>query len=125
MEDDLRLRESLPTVRWLSEKGGRVILLSHLGRPRGRPEPSLSLAPVAKRLTELLGTEVPLVSGITGAVAEAAVAGLTNGQVLLLQNLRFDPGEKANDSAFTTALASLGDLYVPPSLPPQRSNVPT
>lgn len=110
--DDTRIRESLPTIRWLQDRGARVILMSHLGRPRGRPDPALSLAPVADRLAHLLDQPVAFVPACVGAVAQRAVAALEPGQVALLENLRFDPREEADDATFARALAELGDVYV-------------
>lgn len=109
--DDTRIRESLPTLRYLAEQGARVIVCSHLGRPKG-PEPSLSLAPVAGRLAELLGAPVAFAPDCAGPDAEGAVAALAPGHVLLLENLRFHPEEETNDPAFATRLAALADVYV-------------
>lgn len=104
--DDLRIRATVPTIRELLERGaGRVVACSHLGRPKGAPDPGLSLAPVAARLGELLGIEVSLAPGPAGPVPEGA-------RVALLENLRFDPGEERNDPAFADALARLADVYV-------------
>jgi phosphoglycerate kinase len=109
--DDTRIRESLPTVRYLLEHGAAVVLCSHLGRPKG-PDPSQSLAPVAKRLGELLGSEVAFAPDCVGDAVEAMAKATRPGQVLLLENLRFHAGEEKNDPAFATQLARLGDLYV-------------
>ncbi|MFY9588827.1 MAG: phosphoglycerate kinase [Actinomycetota bacterium] len=104
--DDLRIRATLPTLKEIRERGARqVIVCSHLGRPKGRPAPELSLEPVAARLSELLGEDVPLASSPTGPVESSA-------PVALLENLRFDPGEEKNDPAFARALADLADVYV-------------
>ena len=110
--DDTRIRAALPTIRLLRDRGGRVILMSHLGRPKGSPNPRYLLAPVARRLGELLGTEIALSPTTTGAESDRLVASLPPGGVLMLENLRFDPGEEANDPAFADALARLGDVYV-------------
>ncbi len=111
IEDDTRIRESLPTIEHLLSQGGRVILMSHLGRPKGK-SPEFSLAPVAKRLSELLGKPVHFASDCIGAEAETAVSKLQNGEVLLLENVRFYKEEEANDPEFAKKLASLGDVYV-------------
>ena len=110
--DDLRIAESLPTIHRLRDAGARVVLLSHLGRPKGAVVDGLRLAPVATRLSELLGAPVAAATDVVGASAQATVAGLADGGVGLLENLRFEPGEEANDPAFADALASLGDAYV-------------
>ena len=111
--DDTRIRESLATVRYLTERGARVVLLSHLGRPKGAPDPAFSLAPVAKRLKELLkGTKVAFVATTVGAATVKAVGKLKDGDVALLENTRFLPGEEANDAALARDLARLGDVYV-------------
>lgn len=110
--DDLRLEAALPTLRSLLDRGARVVLCSHLGRPGGEVAPELSLAPVGARLGELLGRQVPVAADVVGQDAHARVAALQDGQVVLLENLRFEPGEKANDDAFADALAGLCDLYV-------------
>ncbi len=111
IEDDTRIRESLPTIEHLLSQGGKVILMSHLGRPKGK-SPEFSLAPVAKRLSELLGKPVHFASDCIGAEAETAVSKLQNGEVLLLENVRFYKEEEANDTEFAKKLASLGDVYV-------------
>ena len=109
--DDTRIRAALPTLRALREQGARLLLVSHLGRPKAR-EPEFSLAPVAQRLGELLGTPVSLASGCAGEAVAAEVAALGDGDVLLLENIRFEPGETANDEALAEALAGLADVYV-------------
>lgn len=110
--DDLRLEASLPTIRVLRDAGARVVLMSHLGRPGGKVDDALRLAPVAERLGELLGAPVTAASDIVGDDAHRVVDGLDDGEVALLENLRFDPREKANDAEFAGALADLGDAYV-------------
>lgn len=110
--DDTRIRASLGTLRRLLAGGARVILTSHLGRPKGGPSADLSLAPVAARLAELLGRPVAFCSHTIGPDAEAAVARLGDGEVVVLENLRFDPREEKNDPAFARALAALADDYV-------------
>jgi phosphoglycerate kinase len=110
--DDLRLEAALPTLRSLLERGARVVLCSHLGRPGGEVVPSLSLVPVGARLSELLGRDVPVAGDVVGDDAQARVAALEDGDVVLLENLRYEPGEKANDDDFADALADLCDLYV-------------
>lgn len=110
--DDWRLRATLPTIRYLTERGAKVILLSHLGRPKGKRDERFSLRPVAQRLSELLGQTVQFADDCVGEVAEQGVAQLRAGEVLLLENLRFHPGEEANDDAFAQSLAQLGDVFV-------------
>ncbi|MFF4417934.1 phosphoglycerate kinase [Streptosporangium sp. NPDC001559] len=114
--DDGRIRASVPTIQELAGKGARVIACAHLGRPKGEPNPKYSLAPVARRLGELLGAEVAFASDVVGPSAQAVVAGLEDGQVALLENLRFEPGEESKDdavrAAFAERLAALAELYV-------------
>jgi len=114
--DDGRIRASLPLLRSLLEKGAKVVLVAHLGRPKGAPQPAYSLAPVAKRLEELLERPVRLARDVVGPDAQAAVEGLDEGGVVLLENVRFEPGETAKDDAargaFADQLAALADLYV-------------
>jgi phosphoglycerate kinase len=110
--DDLRLRAALPTLRYLIEQGARVITCSHLGRPKGKRDQRYTLEPVAPALGELLGREVAFVDDVAGERAMRAAGDLGDGEVLLLQNLRFEPGEEANDPAFAEALARLGEVYV-------------
>jgi phosphoglycerate kinase len=110
--DDTRIRAGLPTLRRLLAAGARVVLASHLGRPKGERRPELSLRPVAARLAGLLGRGVSFCDEMVGKRAQEAVGELENGQLLLLENLRFHPGETKNDPDFARALASLADLYV-------------
>jgi phosphoglycerate kinase len=110
--DDLRVRASLPTLRHLVEGGAKVICCSHLGRPKGKRVDKYSLEPVAGVLGDLLGRPVAFVDDVAGEPAARAAEGLAPGQVLLLQNLRFEPGEEANDPAFAERLAGLAELYV-------------
>jgi phosphoglycerate kinase len=112
ISDDGRIRAALPTLRDLAERRARVIVISHLGRPRGRPEPGLSLRPVAVRLGELLGRPVAFAEDCVGEAAAAAVERLGEGEVLLLENVRFHPGDEANDRAFAQRLASLAEVFV-------------
>jgi phosphoglycerate kinase len=113
--DDTRIVAALPTIRELSEHGGRVILMSHLGRPKGGPDPpdpKYSLRPVAARTSELLGRPVAFAPDCVGPEAERMSTALADGQVLLLENLRFHPEEEKNDSGFARKLAALGEIYV-------------
>jgi phosphoglycerate kinase len=110
--DDSRIRAALPTLRRLLAAGARVVLASHLGRPKGGPTPELSLRPVAERLAELLGRPVRFCAQVVGPEAEAAASSLADGEVLLLENLRFEPGETKNDPELSRRLARLADAYV-------------
>ena len=110
--DDRRIREALPTIHHLRTAGAKTILMSHLGRPGGTKEPRLTLRPVAHRLSALLCEAVPMASDCAGIEAIQATARLANGQVLLLENLRFHPGEEANDPGFAAQLAQLGEVFV-------------
>jgi phosphoglycerate kinase len=110
--DDLRVRAAVPTLRWLVEHRARVVCCSHLGRPKGGRDERYSLAPVVPVLAEQLGREVRFVDDVVGGAAQAAARELADGEVLLLQNLRFEPGETDNDPGFADRLASLAELYV-------------
>ncbi|MFF7354641.1 MULTISPECIES: phosphoglycerate kinase [Streptomyces] len=114
--DDGRIRAVLPTVKALADAGAKVVVASHLGRPKGAPDPAFSLAPAASRLGELLGSAVAFAADTVGQSAQDTVAGLNDGQVAVLENLRFNPGETAKDDAergaFADRLAALADVYV-------------
>ncbi|MFI7287996.1 phosphoglycerate kinase [Streptomyces anulatus] len=114
--DDGRIRAVVPTIAKLAEAGARVVVASHLGRPKGAPDPAFSLAPAAARLGELLGAEVAFATDTVGESARAAVAGLADGQVAVIENLRFNAGETSKDDAergaFADQLAELADIYV-------------
>ncbi|WP_428698426.1 phosphoglycerate kinase [Stappia sp.] len=110
--DATRIDRVLPTIRELSDKGARVVLLAHFGRPKGAVMPEMSLAPVAAALTERLGRPVAFAADCIGELAAATVEGLKDGDVALLENTRFHAGEEKNEAAFADALAALGDLYV-------------
>jgi phosphoglycerate kinase len=111
--DDTRIRAALPTIELLRERGAAVILVSHLGRPQGKPDPALSMKPVGARLAELLGTKVKVAKGVIAADVDLTCGGgLGPGDVLLLENVRFEPGETKNDQKLAEGLASLADIYV-------------
>jgi 3-phosphoglycerate kinase len=110
--DDKRIRESLPTIKYLIDNGAHVILCSHLGRPKGEFKPEFSLAPVAARLSELLGKDVVMASDVVGNDAKAKAAALGDGDVMLLENVRYHKEETDNDAGFSKELASLAELYV-------------
>ena len=110
--DDTRIQASLPTIKYIVERGGRLILASHLGRPKGKPNPKMSLKPAATRLAQLLGKPVAFAADCIGPEAEAAATALKDGDVLLLENLRFHPEEEKNDPEFAKKLAALAEVYV-------------
>ncbi len=110
--DDTRIVLSLPTIRFASEAGGKVILASHLGRPKGKRDPKFSLAPVAERLSELIGKKVALAPDCIGDEVQKQIGKMKEGEIVLLENLRFHPEEEKNEEAFSRALASLCDVYV-------------
>lgn len=110
--DDLRIRAALPSIRYVLDNGGSLVLMSHLGRPDGRVVPSLSLRPVSERLSVLLGRPVAQLGDCVGPAVEEFVRAMKPGDIAVLENLRFHPEEEENDPAFSRALASLGDVYV-------------
>ena len=112
ISDDVRIREALPTVQLLRDAGAAVVLCTHLGRPGGKPDSEFELGPVAERLSALIGAPVRYVHDAPGAEARAAADALAPGGVLLVENVRFWPGEEANDPEFAAALAALADVYV-------------
>ena len=110
--DDTRIRAALPTIELLRDRGAALVLVSHLGRPKGEVDPALSMRPVGERLAELLGVGVKQAPAVVGEDVETMAAGLSPGDVLLLENVRFEPGETENDPELADALAALADLYV-------------
>ncbi|ACF47277.1 MAG: phosphoglycerate kinase [Prosthecochloris sp.] len=110
--NDKRIIEALPSIRQVLETGGRLILMSHLGRPKGKVTPELSLAPVARRLSELLDTDVVMANNCIGTEAMQQALALQDGEVMMLENLRFHPEEEKNDPEFARELASMGEIYV-------------
>src|SRR5665809_139480 len=110
ISDDLRIRAALPTLEALLDRGARLAVCSHLGRPKGQVKDELRLAPVGERLSELLGRKVTAVRDVVGDEAKEACE--SDDEVVLLENLRFEPGEEANDPAFADALSSLAEVYV-------------
>jgi len=112
VEDDLRITTALPTIQWLRDRDTVVVVAGHLGRPKGEVDPQYSMAPVAKRLSELLRSPVPLAPAVVGPRVEPLVASSSPGDVVMVENLRFERGETDNDPAFCVNLAALGDLYV-------------
>ena len=109
---DKRIVGAIPTIKYLMDQGAKVVLCSHMGKPKGEINPKYSLAPVAKRLSELLGVEVPLATDTIGEDAKAKAAALKNGEVMLIENTRFDKREEKNDPEYAKELASLGEIYV-------------
>jgi len=112
IEDDLRIRAALPTIQYLRDHGAVVVLASHFGRPKGAPDPKYSLAPVAAHLADLLGIPVPLTDRVVGPSVEGVVASAAPGDVVMLENLRFDAGEEADDPGFAANLTTGVDAYV-------------
>ena len=116
IKDDGRIKASLPTIQLLLEKGASLVIAAHLGRPKGEAKPELSLAPVAKRLSELLGREVKFTGEVTGAAVTTAAESLKAGEILLLENIRFSAAETSKEEsergAFAGELAQLADIYV-------------
>lgn len=110
--DDTRITESLPTINKIISEGGKAILMSHLGRPKGGPNPKYSLKPTAKRLSELIGKEVKLAPDCIGEETRSMVNAMKDGDVLILENVRFHPEEEKNDPEFAKQLAELGDVYI-------------
>ncbi len=110
--DDKRIRAAVPTIKYIIEKGGKLILMSHLGRPKGERVPEMSLEPCVPVLSELVGRTVRFVSDCIGETVEKAVGGFAEGEVLLLENLRYYRQETENDPEFAKKLAELGDVYV-------------
>ncbi len=112
IEDDMRIRAALPTIEWLLDREAAVICCSHLGRPKGAPDPKYSMAPVAQRLADMLAIEVPLAPEVVGDQARAMASGMAPQSLMMLENLRFEPGETKGDDDLGAALAALADGYV-------------
>src|SRR5580698_6797413 len=112
INDSTRIKETLPTLRLFVEKGAKIVLAAHLGRPKGKREPSMSLRPVAEKPSDMLGLRVAFADDCIGESVEKSVAALQSGEILLLENVRFYNEEEANDPAFAEKLARLADFYV-------------
>ena len=112
VSDDTRIRAALPTIKAITQAGGKVILMSHLGRPKGKPAPHLSLSPVAEHLETVIGQRVRFVSNTTGEFVQKTIRSMPEGSILLLENTRFCPEERNNDADFAARLAQLADVYV-------------
>jgi phosphoglycerate kinase len=112
VSDDTRIRAALPTIALLRERGAALVLVSHLGRPKGKADPTLSMRPVGERLAELIGAEVKQAPAVAGDEVESMAAELGPGEVMLLENVRYEPGETDNDPALAQSLAKLADVYV-------------
>ncbi|MCX8012107.1 MAG: phosphoglycerate kinase, partial [Desulfobacterota bacterium] len=110
--DDTRIRMVIPTINYALQKGARIILVSHLGRPKGKINPEYSLAPVAKHLTKVLGKEIVFVPDCVGTEVEKKVSQMKPGDIVLLENVRFHPEEEKNDREFARKLASLAEIYI-------------
>ena len=110
--DDIRIRGALPTIRYLLENDAAIILCSHLGRPKGKVNPKMSLKPVAAALEEFLNIKVPIAADINGPIAQMMANGIKPGQVMLLENIRFREEEEKNDPEFAKSLASMADIFV-------------
>src|SRR4051812_32713993 len=110
--DDTRIRAAIPTIKQIMERGGRVLLASHLGRPKGKPKPEFSVEPAAARLAELMNVEVLLADDCIGGSARKVVTDLRDNQIAMLENLRFHPEEEEDDEGFARELAKLAEVYV-------------